>query len=112
MPATATARLAEIDRRYKADKRERQVSITVLRLKELRRLFTARHRHELPDDDAGRDDALIMAHHLARRPDAERLIAAMLSLWAPWMGAKEAGALTAAAIAKPLRWRADTLGSG
>jgi hypothetical protein len=110
MTATAAARRAEIDRRYKADKRERPFSIAVLRLKELQRLFTARHRYQLPNDDAGRDDPLIMAHHLARHPAAEHRIASMLSLWAPWMSATEAGALTAKVIAKPLRWRADTLG--
>jgi hypothetical protein len=80
-----------------------------LGIAELRRLFTARYGRVLPDDDAGRDDALIMAHHLANRPDAGRHISSWLTLWAPWMTSSEAAALTAKVLAKPLRWRADTL---
>jgi hypothetical protein len=104
------ARHAEIARRYKAAKVERApVSLAGLRVAELRRLFIARYGHVLPDDDAGRDDALIMAHHLANRPDAERRIGSWLTLWAPWMASSESAALTAKVLAKPLRWRADKL---
>lgn len=80
-----------------------------LRIAELRRILTARYGHVLPDDDAGRDDALVMAHHLAKRPDAERHIAAWLSLWAPWMSTDDVRTMTAKVLAKPLRWRADKL---
>jgi hypothetical protein len=101
---------AEIARRYKAKKAEREpVSIAALRIAELGRLYIARYGHVLPDDDAGRDDALIMAHHLAKRPDAERRIPAWLSLWAPWMTAAEVATMVTRALTKPLRWRADTL---
>jgi hypothetical protein len=56
---TATARRhAGIGRRYDLKKGERApVTITTLRVAELRRLFQARYGHVLPDDDAGRDDA-------------------------------------------------------
>jgi len=64
----------------------------------------------LPDDDAGRDEALVMAHHLARRPgDRRRHITAWLELWAPWMPPAEVAALITAVLARPIRWRADTL---
>jgi hypothetical protein len=107
---TAAAHHAAIARRYAAKKRERDpVSIAALRIGELRRLYTARYGHVLPDDDAGRDDALVMAHHLAKRSEAERLIPAWLSLWAPWMAPEEVAAMTAGVLAKPLRWKADKL---
>jgi hypothetical protein len=99
---------AEIERRYKAKEAEREpVSIAALRIAELRRLYIARYGHVLPDDDAGRDDALIMAHR--KRPDAERRIPAWLSLWAPWMTAGEVATMTIRVLNKPLRWRADKL---
>jgi hypothetical protein len=107
---TAAARQAAIARRYAAKKREREpVSLAALRIAELRRLYTARYGHALPDDDAGRDDALLMAHHLAKRPEAERLIPAWLSLWCPWMAPDDVAAMTTKVVAKPLRWRADRL---
>jgi hypothetical protein len=108
--ASAAGRHAEIARRYDNGKGERQpVSMAVLRIAELRRLLTARYGLVLTDDDAGRDDALVMAHHLAKRPEAERRIPAWLSLWAPWMTSDEVADLTTMVIAKPLRWRADKL---
>jgi hypothetical protein len=106
---TAAARHAEIARRYDTKGEREPVSIAALRIAELRRLFTARYGCALPDDDAGRDDALIMCHHLAKRPEAERRIASWLSLWTPWMAAGEVTAVITAVIAKPRRWRADRL---
>ena len=60
---------AEIARRYKAKQAQKpRVSIGSLRINELNRLFTARYGLTLPDDDAGRDDIVVMAQHLACRP--------------------------------------------
>jgi hypothetical protein len=104
------ARRAEIARRYRAKRRARPISMAALRIAELRRLFKARYGDELPDDDAGRADAALMAHHLARRPgDPHRRIALWLVQHAPWMPADERERLADDAIAKPLRWKADTL---
>jgi hypothetical protein len=86
-----------------------RVSIAVLRIAELRRLYRHRYGYSLPEDDAGRDDAEIMAHHLAKRPDAERNITLWLGLWCPWMAGTEVAIMTAKVISKPLRWRADNL---
>jgi len=86
-------RHAEIERRYKSHRGERgRVGIGVVRIGELRRLFTALYGHVLPDDDAGRDDAFLMVCHLAKRPEADRRIPAWLSLWCPWMTEAEANA--------------------
>ncbi|MBR1156585.1 hypothetical protein [Bradyrhizobium sp. JYMT SZCCT0428] len=104
-----TGRHTEIARRY-GDKRKREpFSIAAKRVSELTRLFAARYRGALPDDDAGRDDAFVMVHHLACRPDAERRIPLWLGLHAPWMAVGEIRDLTATAIAKPFRWKADKL---
>jgi hypothetical protein len=69
----------------------------------------ARYGHALPDDDAGRDDAFVMAAHLARRPDAEHRITKWLSLCCPWMGEDETRELMARACSKQWRWTADKL---
>ncbi len=107
----ATARHAEIKRRYKSKQVEKPpISITALRVAELRRLFFARYGRTLPDDDSGRDDVLVMAHHLARRRgDARRLIRNWIELCAPWMPEGEAAELIDRVVALPIRWRADKL---
>jgi hypothetical protein len=100
---------AEIRRRY----RRPPVGIAALRVAELEREFTDRYGGEiLPDDDGGRDDVKIMLDHLARRTgDAERRMVLWLDSRAPWCTGEERTALIARIIAKPLRYRADTLAS-
>jgi hypothetical protein len=85
--------------------------IAVMRLRDLHRLFTDRYGRELSDDDAGRDDAFVMAHAIAWRPNAAKRIAAWLSLWAPWMDESETRRLMAGVMHKPIRWTADKLGA-
>jgi hypothetical protein len=109
-PADVAGKLAEIARRYRKGERK-PVSIAALRIAELRRLFIDRYGGgQLPEDDAGRDDAFIMTCHLALAPHPQRRIAAWLGLWAPWMSNQEFAAAITKAIAKPIRWRADKLG--
>jgi hypothetical protein len=107
----AALRHAEIARRYKAKQADKPpVSITALRIAELRRLFLHRYGRILPDDDAGRDDALIMAHHIARRQgDARKRIQSWIELQAPWMAKDEMATLIDHVVARPLKWRADKL---
>jgi hypothetical protein len=110
MASRIEARRREIRRRYRAKNRERKLSMAALRIAELRRLFQARYGDELPDDDAGRADARLMAQHLARRPgDQRRRIVSWCETWAPWMPADELEQLIADVIDKPRKWRADTL---
>lgn len=83
-----------------------------LRVAELTREFADRYgRAQLPDDDTGRRDARFVAHHLAgfAREPFPRILD-WLQRWAPWMPQLEAAELADAAIAKPIKWRADTLG--
>ncbi|MCK1707622.1 MULTISPECIES: hypothetical protein [unclassified Bradyrhizobium] len=105
----------------KAKKREIQVrhrngrkfSMAPVRVAEFDRLLDHRYGRVLPDDDAGREDAKIMVHHLVQiggttLPHVRA--GAWLARRAPWMRPAETEALVAAALAKPLRYRADTMG--
>jgi hypothetical protein len=108
--ARIEAQRAEIARRYKRKKRARPVSIAALRIAELNRLFRARYGATLPEDDCGRDEALVMAHHIARRTSNDgRKIAAWLELHAPWMQPTDIAALVTRVLRKPSGWRADKL---
>ncbi len=102
----------------KAKKREIQVrhrngrkfSMAPKRLAEIDRLLVRRYGRELPDDDAGRDDALIMLHHFAHGSDPLKRITAWLARRAPWMPPAEADALIGRVFAKPIKWGSDTMG--
>jgi hypothetical protein len=109
--SSLNAKRAEVARRYAAKKRDRRpFSFAKLRISELQRLFTARYGRTLPDDDCGRDEALIMAHHIANGPgDHPKLTTAWLSLWAPWMDPDEVASLIVTVTRNPIRWRADKL---
>ena len=78
------------DRRRKGNRARGGFNIIAIRCAELERLFIARYGRHLPADDAGRDDALVMAHHLAHRPgDAHLLIGEWLAGATPWMAEGE-----------------------
>jgi hypothetical protein len=99
----------EIAIRYRQGAKK-PVSMAALRCAELNRLWTDRYGAVLPDDDAGKDDARIMAHHLALISGDQRArVKSWAKLWTPWMSAQETDDLINAVIAKPLRWRADKL---
>jgi hypothetical protein len=102
---------AEIARRYKAKQAQKpRVNITSLRINELNRLFTARYGHTLPDDDAGRDDIVVMVHHLVRCPgEAGPRIRNWIELRAPWMTSDMAAEIIRFVMSNPIKWRADTL---
>jgi hypothetical protein len=114
MPNGAAARLIkakhrEIAIRYRQGK-NKPVSMAALRCAELNRLWTDRYGAVLPDDDAGKDDARIMAHHLALiSGDQRHRVKSWLTAWTPWMSREDTVDLIDAVIAKPLRWRADKL---
>jgi hypothetical protein len=61
----------------------------------------------LPNDDAGRDDIFVMAHHLAHLDASDKRIRAWIEWWAPWYSQTEA--LIAKVLPKPLKWTADEL---
>lgn len=109
-PHSIRGKLHEIDVRYGRKSGGTSAQAT-LRVAELTRLFTSRYGNTLPDDDAGRDDAWVMLHHLALiSGDPRARILPWLARWAPWMSPSEIEALIADVLAKPIKWRAPTLG--
>jgi hypothetical protein len=108
------AKLAEIRIRYSWSRRKRPAqAFAALRLRELEAIFGSRWGRHLPDDDAGREDARIAAHHLANLPRGDQAgnVISWLARWAPWMSPREMGALSTEAIERNIRWKADTLAS-
>jgi hypothetical protein len=97
--------------RRKRNRGRSTFSLVGLRVRDLERLFGARYGVELPDDDSGRDDALVMAHHLAgyATGDPAEHIHGWLRRMAPWMSSAERAAIVERVTGKPLRYRADTL---
>lgn len=110
MATRIEAQLKEVARRYKRRRSRSKPQMASLRVRDLNRLFSARYGHTLPDDDAGRDDAMVMAHHLAclSGNPAER-VTNWLELRCPWFTIGETKALIAEVLTHPIRWRADKL---
>lgn len=106
----ASLRNSNLKFKGKSRRKPRRPSIQSIRVAELSRLFTRRYGEILPDDDAGRDDAQIMVHHLAALTgDPRPKVMGFIELRCPWMPIAEAKAMLVETIAKPRRWRADKL---
>lgn len=95
--------------RQKRRQRGSPVQIVALRLKDLAAVFRARYGVTLPDDDAGRDDAELAAHHLAGLEHPTGRIRQWLELWAPWMSIGEQKQIITSAIVNKRHWSADQL---
>jgi hypothetical protein len=81
-----------------------------LRIRDLETIYRHRYGGQLPDDDAGRGDAMLALHHLAGHAlDPRGRMLRWLSTWAPWFDPAEAAALVDSVLALPLHYRADTL---
>jgi hypothetical protein len=84
--------------------------LTLIRLRELERLFKRRYGRLLPDDDAGRDDLKIAAHHIALlRGEVRQHVICWARAWAPWMPQHEAEGLADEVEAEPHKFTADAL---
>ena len=83
--------------------------IATLRLHDLARLFRARYGVTLPNDDAGREDAMIAAQHLASLNRPLERIDQWLELWCPWITLKERNTLAAHVLLYRQLWTADQL---
>jgi hypothetical protein len=109
--------MAAIADRYKAhfDQRVDVESniplIACLRIPELERYLVHRYGPVLPDDDAGRDDLVILLNHVAMNSDdpGGRMLGC-IGKFAPWMDAAERLAVTGMILKKPRRYKAATLG--
>ncbi|MCK1480473.1 hypothetical protein IVB27_38515 [Bradyrhizobium sp. 197] len=94
-----------------APKRSRQVPGSTLRCNDLERFYRDRYGALLPDDDAGRADALIMLHHIYFRQAVDRpwLMNEWLNRCAPFIVGEEREAMIAAVFRRPMKYRADRL---
>jgi hypothetical protein len=94
-------------------KRKRQrgspAQILSLRLGDLARVFRHRYGVTLPDDDAGRDDAELAAHHLVGLAYPHEKTRQWLELWAPWLTLAEQRQIIESAIFNRRHWSADQL---
>jgi hypothetical protein len=81
-----------------------------LRICDLEVLFQDRYGARLSDDDAGRDDAILMLHHLAHHAyDPRSRMRQWLALRCPWMGEIEAQQMLERVITNPRKFKADRL---
>jgi hypothetical protein len=81
------------------------------RLGELEAFYGKRYGAFLPHDDAGIDDLIIAAHHIAHLgPGGYAHIVAWAAQWMPDMPTAEAEALAKRVLAEPRRFKAATLG--
>lgn len=118
MSAKIIALRREVKLKYARQKRLKygttKLGIVAIRVRELERLFKDRWGDQLPDDDAGRSDALIMAQHIGAlcrdEVDKRADIKAWLSRKAPWMGQDETEGILNLVISKPQKFKADRLG--
>jgi hypothetical protein len=110
MDALVQAKLAEIKLRYRRNaRRTSKPSIAAVRIKDLRTIFADRYGDTLPDDDAGREDARVMLHHMAFRPNAEKIMRAWLGQACAWMPPSETSETISEVFGRQVRWKADTL---
>ena len=115
------ARRAEVARRYawqaqeqrkngSATKPDKARLTTLIRLRELERVFRLRYGRCLPDDDAGREDLTLVAHHIAHlHGEVVEHIVGWARRWAPWMPDAEATALAESVTADRRKFTADQL---
>jgi hypothetical protein len=106
-------KLADIENRARRrDLRNRRGSgFPAKRVRDLKTFFAFTWGDTLPDDDGGKEDFFILACHVARlNGDPERNVRRYVAQWCPWMVADEIDAFVRRMLARPYRWRADTLG--
>lgn len=107
------AKRHEIAQRYQKPKKRgvRGGAKNNVRLFDVNVLFTHRYGGEvLPDDDAGNDDVSIMLHHYAHCSRPEQCMRVWLEQRVPWLTPAERNKLIQKVLAKPLKWKAASLG--
>jgi hypothetical protein len=91
--------------------RSRQIAFQRTRIGDLNKLFRSRYGgefYEFPEDDAGRDDLLILLHHYAySNPQRAPKV---VQTHAPWLTGAELDDFMADAIGSPRMWEFQELG--
>lgn len=103
------AKHSEIARRYARPRRKgSRPGIVSLILGDLQKFYGDKYGAAFPDDDAGRDDLIVLLHYVMQLGD-QRALRARAARWCPWLSGQEYAAMIAGIERKPLRWRADGL---
>ncbi|MBV9240391.1 MAG: hypothetical protein JO314_00135 [Acidobacteria bacterium] len=106
----------EVELRYTTDAKKRKkrnrVPFTVsrARIADLKKIFRDRYGNQFPNDDAGRDDIRVMAHHFAWHTNHPHLFINYSELMCgSWLPPAELAQIIAEVKAKPRFWSADEL---
>src|SRR5687767_8692497 len=93
-----------------ARRRQGAQMMALCRPRDLELVFFAYYGATLPEDDAGRDNLFIMANHIANLGgEVEDHVTSWAHVNAPWGSEGELKRLIKRVVAKPTRWKADTL---
>jgi hypothetical protein len=76
----------------------------------MRNYLRSRYGHELPDDDAGRQDLFELLLPISVGPNAELKMPKAIEIWAPWMNSGEAAELIDRISCMPIYKRKPTAG--
>ena len=82
-----------------------------IRISQLKRIYADRYGPVLPDDDAGREDLLILLNHVAHRQtkDPIALMHIEIDQLAPWLDDDDRAAFIGKVMRNPIRYGATTL---
>jgi hypothetical protein len=83
-------------------------TIVVLTIADLQKFFADKYGDTFPNDDAGREDLIVLLHYVAQLGGTSAM-SACAARWAPWLTVVEYTAMIAGIERKPLRWSADSL---
>jgi hypothetical protein len=85
--------------------------MAINRVREIRRWLDFRYGEILPEDDAGRDDLLVLINYVVQVNRGDPIGAAVTEArgWAPWLDSIEAQCLAEEALRRPIKFKADTL---
>jgi hypothetical protein len=103
------AKHREIARHYDRPRRKGGgPSIVALRRRDLEAFFGDKYGRTFPDDDAGREDLVVLLHFVSKLGDP-RATRDSAARWCPWLTDAEYTAMLDAIARNPRRWRADSL---
>lgn len=109
--AALEQRARERDAKDRKDTEEANYGCPAGRVHDLVAYFHFLHGETLPDDEEGRKAFWVLGHHLVRlRGDWMGHLRRYAHRGCPWLTAEEFESVVQDIFAKPMRWRADTLG--
>jgi hypothetical protein len=85
--------------------------MAINRVREIRKWLEFQYGQVLPEDDAGRDDLLVLINYVVQVNRGDPIGAAVRETraWSPWLDSTEAKRLAEEALQRPIKFKADTL---